>query len=135
MSGVSEPQCGAGAMRSAADDVAMVSGWLRRIERHEAARDEVFSTDARAGLARRLKTTPAVLKHIRDKRRKEVSSWLMRAIRGVLIDVLQREIRELEHEAHLALQIGLDHRDDALGEAQAALATAKEILRQAAAGG
>jgi hypothetical protein len=55
----------------------------------------------------------------------------MARIRAEFVSVLQNEITRLEHEINLARQVGLDHRDDDLQEAEAQVAAAKEILRAA----
>ena len=54
----------------------------------------------------------------------------MNKVRAELVSVLQSEIQRLEHEVHLARQIGSDHRDDMLASAETQLASAREILRR-----
>lgn len=134
--GNGEPQIGGTkAMGTACADVEVAGRFVRRIEDVEAIRLGRRIAEVRPGIARRIRTTASVLRHLREGRRKSVPAWLMAALRRELIGVLQSEIRALEHEIQIARQVGLDDRDDALGAAQAQLATAKEILREATGGG
>ena len=74
------------------------------------------------------------LRLIRAQKRKTVPHFLMAGIRAVMIEVLQAEIRSLQHEIEIAEQIGLDHREDAFAEAAAALNVARKLLERAVEG-
>ena len=52
----------------------------------------------------------------------------MDRIRAEFVAVLQSEIQGLEHEVHLARQIGSNYRDDTLASAEAQLEAARQIL-------
>lgn len=104
---------------------------VRRAEDLEARRRQQTVRDARVGLARRIGVTAATLRNVRKHRRQNIPAWLMAAIRRVLVEVLQAEIRALEHEVHLARQAGLDDREDALAHAAAQIVSARKALMEA----
>jgi hypothetical protein len=116
---------------NAMTDVEAVHRFARTLEDAEAKRLGVRVQEARSSLARRLRTSPGTLENIRRLRTKVVPSWLMARIRAEFVSVLQAEILRLEHEISISLQVGVDHRDDDLQEAQAQIVAAKEILRAA----
>lgn len=117
-------------MLSAAD-VEVASGMLARIEDHELRRTGATMRDARRAVARRVGAGPGTVTNIRIQRRQTIPSYLMERIRAVLIDILQSEMRALEHEIAIARQTGVDHRDDALEAAEAHMVEAKAILEGA----
>jgi len=84
--------------------------------------------------ASKLAVSVKTLRLIRQQRRKTVPHFLMSGIRAVMIEVLQAEIRLLQHEVDIAKQVGLDHREDAFAEAAAAIETARQLLERATAG-
>lgn len=116
---------------NAMTDVEAVHRLARRLENAEAKSLGVKVAEARKIIARRLKTSPGTLENIRRMRTKVVPNWLMARIRAEFVSVLQNEILRLEHEIHLARQIGMDHRDDDLQAAEAQVAAAKDILGSA----
>lgn len=116
---------------NAVSDIESVHRLARRLEDAEAKRLGVRINEARASLARRLRTSPGTLENIRRLRTKVVPSWLMARIRAEFVSVLQSEILRLEHEITIARQIGTDHCDDDLQAAEAQVVAAKEILRAA----
>ncbi|CCE05804.1 hypothetical protein BRAS3843_1480035 [Bradyrhizobium sp. STM 3843] len=81
--------------------------------------------------ANKLAVSVKTLRLIRQKRRKTVPHFLMAGIRAVMIEVLQAEIRSLQHEIDISNQIGLDHREDAFAEAAAAIEAARKLLERA----
>lgn len=93
------------------------------------ARRKGFTVERMRGKFAVMLQVPAkTLLHIRNQRRKSVPQFLMFGIRNILIDVLQAEIRALEHEIQIARQIGLDCRDDDFEKAAASIEVAREIL-------
>lgn len=116
---------------NAMTDIEAVHRFARTLENAEAKRLGVRTTEARISLARRLRTSPGTLENIRRFRTKIVPAWLMARIRAEFVSVLQNEIIRLEHEITIARQTGVDHRDDALQEAESQVVAAKEILRAA----
>lgn len=116
---------------SAVADCEVASGMVRRAEDLEAKRRGESVRNARIVLARRIGVGPGTLRNVRKQRRQSIPAWMMAAIRRVLVEVLQAEIRSLQHELHLHLQTSSDHRSHALDEAQARLAEAKAILVEA----
>ena len=113
---------------NAVSDIEAVHRCARRIEDAEAKRLGVRVTEARISLARRLRTSPGTLENIRRMRTKIVPNWLMARIKAEFVSVLQQEIARLEHEIHVAKQIGTDHRDGDLASAEAQLAAARQII-------
>lgn len=114
---------------NAMSDVAMMNQLSKSLEKVEAHRLGINEKDARQRIAKRIGTTPTTLENLRRMRTKIVPNWLMNRVRQELISVLQSEIQRLEHEVSIAKQIGSDHRDDLLAEAETSLASAREILR------
>ena len=101
------------------------------IEDHEARRLGVPVTSARSRVANRIGVAPGTLENLRRLRTKIVPNWLMNRIREEFIPVLQSEIQRLEHEVHVARQVGSYHRDDLLASAQTQLAAARQIIDEA----
>lgn len=116
---------------NAATDIEAVHRFARAIEDAEAKRLGVRVVEARASVARRLRTSPGTLENIRRLRTKIVPNWLMARIKSEFVSVLQAEIARLEHEICVAKQIGLHHSDDALQAAETQMEAAKQILRVA----
>lgn len=116
----------------AIQDVEIASGLLCRLEDLEAGRRQQRVIDVRPSVARRIGVSSGTLENIRKGRRKIIPSWLLGSIRRVLVDVLQSELRALEHEIGITKQIGLDHHSSAVAETEALLAKAKALLEDAA---
>lgn len=112
-------------------DIPVASRLLSLAEDTDARRRGFTVQEARQRIARVLKVPARTLLHIRNQRRKSVPQFLMSGIRDILIDVLQAEIRSLEHEIHIARQIGMDGREDAFLEAAASIEIARKILEGA----
>ena len=113
---------------NAMSDVAAINRFAKVLEDSEARKLGIRTTAARERIAGRLGVAPGTLENIRRLRTKIVPNWLMNKVRLELVAVLQSEIRRLEHEIHLARQIGSDHRDSSLHEAEAQLTAARKIL-------
>ena len=113
---------------NAMSDVETVNRFARLIEDAEAKRLGIRVQEARTFIASRLGISPGTMENWRRMRTKIVPNWLMNRLRAELINVLQSEIRRLEHEVQLARQIGSNYRDDTLASAETALASAREIL-------
>lgn len=113
---------------NAATDIEAVHRFARAIEDAEARRLGVRITEARASVARRLRTSPGTLENIRRLRTKIVPNWLMARIKSEFVAILQAEIARLEHEICVAKQVGRPHSDDALCAAETQLAAARQIL-------
>jgi hypothetical protein len=117
-----------GRTMNALADIQAASRFARTIEDAEAKRFGIRVCEARDRVARRLGVPAATLENLRRLRTKAVPNWLMARIRAAFVDVLQTEIRRLEHEITIARQIGMDHRDDDLAAAEAQIRSAKKIL-------
>ncbi len=113
---------------NAVSDIEAVHRFARAIEDAEAKRLGVRVSEARRSLASRLRTSPGTLEGIRRLRTKVVPHWLMARIKAEFVALLQSEITRMEHEISIARQVGLHHSDNALQEAEAQMAAAKEIL-------
>lgn len=114
---------------NAMSDVATMNRLSKSLEDAEAYRLGINAKDARKRIAKRIGTTPTTLENLRRMRTKIVPNWLMNRVRAELVSVLQSEIQRLEHEVSIYRQIGQDHRDDLLAEAETSLASARQILK------
>ena len=115
-------------MSTATADLSTAHHFVKKIEDTEAKRKNKTVDEVRPLIAHKLKTAPGTLENIRRFRSKVIPNWLMQRIRAEFVAVLQDEIQGLEHEVHLARQIGSNYRDDTLASAEAQLAAAREIL-------
>lgn len=113
---------------NAMSDISTANRFTRALEDAEARRLGIKVVEARGRIAGRIGVSPGTLENIRRLRTKIVPNWLMNKVRAELVLVLQSEIQRLEHEIHVARQIGSDHRDDALASAETQLASARSIL-------
>lgn len=109
-------------------DVESAQKFARVLENKEALRLGVPVKVARSRIADRLKSSPGFLQNLRNNRIKKVPAWLMDKIRGAFIAELQSEIARLQHEIHLAKQIGSNASDDDILAAQASLEAAKKLI-------
>ena len=131
MSDIGEAHFGHGRMSGAASDVPRASRMLRLLEDTEARRRRTTVGEARTAIARALRVPVRTLLNIRKQRRKAVEMLLLSGIRDRLIEVLQAEIAESEHQIAICRQIGLDCREDLFEQAAASIVAAKEILARA----
>jgi hypothetical protein len=115
-------------------DIPHASRMLELAETIRARQTGLSEGDVRSSFANKLAVSVKTLRLIRTQRRKTVPHFLMAGIRAVMIEVLQAEIRSLEHEINISKQIGLDHREDAFAEAAAAVEVARKLLERAVEG-
>ncbi len=128
MASIDDGYLDGGAQVNAMADVSTARRMAVAIEDNEARRLGIAVSAARPKVASRLKASAGTLENLRRDRLKSVPSWLMTNIRLMFVQLLQSEIRRLEHEISLHLQAGADHRDDDLCAAEAQVQSAKEIL-------
>jgi hypothetical protein len=115
-------------------DIPHASRMLELAETIRARQTGLSEGDVRSSFANKLAVSVKTLRLIRTQRRKTVPHFLMAGIRAVMIEVLQAEIRSLEHEINISKQIGLDHREDAFAVAAAAIDAARKLLERAVEG-
>lgn len=115
-------------MSTAAADIDTARRLVVRIENTTAERRNRSVAEVRPDVARKLRTAPGTLENIRRYRSKIIPNWLMERIRAEFVAILQSEIQGLEHEVHLAWQVGAHHSDSDLASAQAQLEAARSIL-------
>lgn len=131
MTKLEEAHLGRGEVAGPVGDVPVASRMLTRLENIVARRKGITVQEARVGIARAMRVPHKTLLHIRNQRRKSVQQFLMVGIRERLIEVLQAEIRECEHEIAIHRQIGTHHSENDLLEAEASIAAARNILHAA----
>ncbi len=113
-------------------DIPVASRMLTLLEDTKARRSGFTVQRVRRSFANRLSVPEKTLLHVRNQRRKSIPQFLMFGIRNLLIEVLQAEIRHLEHEIAIARQIGMDCREDAFEQAAASIDVARKLLETAA---
>jgi hypothetical protein len=118
-----------------ASDIEVASGMVARVEGILSEREGLTLEEIRPRVARALSVPVRTVLHIRNQRRKTVTSRMMDGLRGLLVDVLQAEIARLEHEVHIHKQIAGSHRDDDLAAVETAVAHARALLERAAGSG
>jgi hypothetical protein len=112
-------------------DIPHASRMLELAETIRSRQTGLSEGDVRMSFANKLAVSVKTLRLIRAQKRKTVPHFLMAGIRAVMIEVLQAEIRSLQHEIDISRQIGLDHREDAFAEAAAAIDVARKLLERA----
>lgn len=103
--------------------------WAIGLEDRERARSGVPLPIARRAVARRLNIAPGTLENLRRGRIKGVRAWLVERVQSAFVRELELEIARLTHERELALQSGMDTREDQVREVDAHLSAARELLR------
>ncbi len=121
-----------GAMVAASTDAERASTRLGLLEDLTARRKGETVEGNRPSIARQLNTSVSAVDFIRRKRRKIIPSWLQDRIRVKLIEVLQAELRELEHDRDLYRQVGGDPRADDFCAVVTAIRDARTLLEKAA---
>lgn len=99
-----------------------------RLEGIEAGRGKLPLAEIRERVARKVSSSPGFFENLQRGRIKSIPSWLMHKLREAVLDELQTEVQKLQHEIHLAHQIGEGPDSDAIFAAEARLAEAKKIL-------
>jgi transcriptional regulator with XRE-family HTH domain len=117
-------------MYSAIDDIVTFNNLVGRLAKVESIRDNKKLTQARKDIAPKLGVSPSTLENYRIGRIKSVPNWLMETAREILVKTLRSEKDRLEYEIQIHKQTFGGHRDDALAEAETALAKARQILRE-----
>jgi transcriptional regulator with XRE-family HTH domain len=117
-------------MYSAIDDIVKFNNLVGRLAKVESIRDNKKLTQARKDIAPKLGVSPSTLENYRIGRIKSVPNWLMETAREILVKTLRSEKDRLEYEIQIHKQTFGGHRDDALAEAETALAKARQILRE-----
>jgi hypothetical protein len=115
-------------MYSAVDDISKFNDLAIRLERLEAYRENINLKGAREKIAPKLGITYSTLENYRTTRIKRVPHWLMQRVKDELIAILNSEMDRLGNEIHLAKNTANNHCDDALAEAEASLAKARQLL-------
>lgn len=110
-------------------DVDTAQKYARLLENTEARRLGLPVREARESVARRLRSSPGFLQNLRNNRIKRIPSWLMDKLKEVFIAELQTEVQRLQHEIHLARQIGTRASDDEILAAETQIEAVKKILR------
>jgi hypothetical protein len=116
-------------MYSAVDDILKFNDLAGRLERAEASRSRAGLMKARKAIAPRLGVTASTLENYRTLRLKGVPHWLMQRVKDELIAILKSEMDRLGNEIEIHKNTTGGDRDDALAEAEAALAKARKLLR------
>jgi len=106
--------------------------WASELENREKARSGVPLTIARQTVARRLSVAPGTLEGLRRGRGKGARAWLVERLQSAFVRELELEIARLTHERQMALQIGMDTREDQVREIEAHLAAARGLIEQRA---
>jgi transcriptional regulator with XRE-family HTH domain len=117
-------------MYSAIDDIVTFNNLVGRLAKVESIRDNKKLTQARKDIAPKLGVSPSTLENYRIGRIKSVPNWLMETAREILVKTLRSEIDRLGYEIQINKQTVGGHHDDALAEAETALAKARQILRE-----
>jgi hypothetical protein len=134
MKDLEEARFGQATVNAFVRDIPYASRMLELAETIRSRQTGLSEGDVRMSFANKLAVSVKTLRLIRQQKRKTVPHFLMAGIRAVMIEVLQAEIRSLQHEIDIANQIGQDHREDAFAEAAAAIDVARKLLERAAEG-
>jgi hypothetical protein len=110
-------------------DAEIASSMLARLEDLHAERSKLSVGKVRSIVARNVKAGTGTLANIRKQRRKTIPASLMAAIRKELVEVLQAEIRGMEHEIATLKQVGAD--PDAIGAAASSLHATRALIKAA----
>lgn len=103
--------------------------WASALEDRERVRSGAALPIARRAVARRLGVAPGSLENLRRGRTKGVRAWLFERIRSAFIQEAQQELQRLSHELDVAIQSGMDPRDDQMGEVVAHIEALKGLLK------
>ena len=115
---------------NAATDIERSALFARRLVDIEADRHGIGAELAKARVARREGVPTSTLDNILRGRVKQVAAWVRDSLARGVVRELQNEINRLEHEIQLARISADQPRDADLLAAEAALATAKTLIRK-----
>ncbi len=115
-------------MHSSVGDINEFNGLVGSLEKSERRRFGKKKSVARKDIARDLGITKSALEGLRSRRTKTVPGWLKDRIRALLIQALQGERQNIEHEINLHKQAGAHPSSNALAEAEAHLCALRAIL-------
>lgn len=103
--------------------------WVVQLQEREKKRTGAKKPDVRRAVADDVGVVPGTLENIERRRRKGISTIVFERIRAAFLREAENEIRRLENERHLALQIGLDARCDEVREVEANIAALREVMK------
>jgi hypothetical protein len=103
--------------------------WVVHLQERERKRSGANKPEVRRAVAEDIGVVPGTLENIERRRRKGVSTTVFEKIRSAFLRETASEIRRLENERHIALQIGLDARCDEVAEIEADLAALREVVK------
>lgn len=103
--------------------------WVMQLQEREKKRSGANKPEVRRAVAEEIGVVPGTLENIERRRRKGISTTVFERIRSAFLLETANEIRRLENERQIALQIGLDARCDEVAEIEADLAALREVVK------
>jgi len=103
--------------------------WVIKLQEREQKRSGANKPEVRRAVAEEIGVVPGTLENIERRRRKGISTTVFERIRSAFLREVGDEIRRLENERHMALQIGLDARCDEVAEIEEDLAALREVAK------
>lgn len=103
--------------------------WVMQLQEREKKRSGANKPEVRRAVAEEIGVVPGTLENIERRRRKGISTTVFERIRSAFLLEAANEIRRLENERQIALQIGLDARCDEVAEIEADLAALREVVK------
>jgi hypothetical protein len=103
--------------------------WVMQLQEREKKRTGANKPDVRRVVADEIGVVPGTLENIERRRRKGISTTVFERIRTAFLLETANEIRRLENERQIALQIGLDARCNEVAEIEADLAALREVVK------
>jgi hypothetical protein len=101
--------------------------WVMQLQEREKKRTGANKPDVRRVVADEIGVVPGTLENIERRRRKGISTTVFERIRTAFLLETANEIRRLENERQIALQIGLDARCNEVAEIEADLAALRQM--------
>ena len=103
--------------------------WVMELQKREKERTGANKPCVRRAVAEDIGVVPGTLENIERRRRKGISTTVFERVRAAFLRESENEIRRLENERHVALQIGLDARCDEVSEIEADLAALRNVMK------
>ncbi len=103
--------------------------WVIQLQERERKRSGANKPEVRRAVAEDIGVVPGTIENIERRRRKGISTTVFERIRAAFLRESENEIRRLENERHVAMQIGLDARCDEVAEIEADLAALREVMK------